>query len=94
MNTSTGSITFSSNWPASDARQIVLSLPMTWNATWFTTSAITGFTLPGMMLEPGCRAGRFSSPSPQRGPEAMSRRSFAILERFIMQTLSAAEISV
>ena len=72
---------------------MVLSLPMTWKATWLTTSAITGFTFPGMMLEPGWRAGRFSSPSPQRGPEAISRRSFAIFERFIMQTFRAAEIS-
>src|SRR5512138_827582 len=94
LNASTGSMTFSSNWPASEARQTVVSFPITWNATWFTTSAITGFTLPGMIDEPGWRAGSFSSPRPQRGPDAMRRRSFAIFERFIMQTLRAAETSV
>ena len=61
LKTSTGSITLSSNCPASEARQMVWSLPMTWKATWFTTSAMTGFTLPGMMEEPGWRAGRLSS---------------------------------
>jgi hypothetical protein len=67
LKTSTGSMTFSSNWPASEARQLVGSFPMTWKATWFTTSAMTGFTLPGMIEEPGWRAGRLSSKSPQRG---------------------------
>jgi hypothetical protein len=54
---------------------------------------MTGFTFPGMILEPGCRAGRFSSFNPQSGPDAIIRRSLAILERFIMQTFRAAEIS-
>ena len=94
LKTSTGSITFSSNCPASEARQIVLSLPMTWKATWFTTSAITGFTFPGMMLLPGWRAGSCSSPRPHRGPDVIIRRSLAIFDRFIMQTLSIADTSV
>ncbi len=41
-------------------------------------SAITGLTLPGMMLEPGWTAGSFSSPMPQRGPEPSQRISLAI----------------
>ena len=45
----------------------------------FTISAIDGFTLPGMMLEPGCTSGRRISASPVRGPEASSRMSLAIL---------------
>ncbi len=94
LNASTGSMTLSSNWPASEARQTVVSFPITWKATWLITSAITGFTLPGMIDEPGCRAGRLISPRPHRGPDAMRRRSLAIFERFIMQTLRAAETSV
>ena len=33
-----------------------------------TASGITGFTLPGMMLLPGCSAGSLSSPRPASGP--------------------------
>jgi hypothetical protein len=44
-----------------------------------TLSAITGFTLPGMMLDPGCTAGSRNSPRPQRGPDPSHRTSFAIL---------------
>ena len=36
-------------------------------------------TLPGMMDEPGCMAGRLISPSPQRGPLESRRRSLQIL---------------
>ena len=43
------------------------------------TSGITGFTLPGIIDEPGCMAGRLISPNPQRGPEANKRRSLQIL---------------
>jgi hypothetical protein len=46
-----------------------------------------------MMLDPGWRGGKFSSFNPQRGPDAISRKSLAIFERFIMQTFNAAEIS-
>ena len=38
-----------------------------------------GLTLPGMIEEPGSFSGRFSSPSPLRGPEPSHRRSSAIL---------------
>ena len=42
------------------------------------TSAITGFTFPGMMDEPGCIGGRLISPRPVLGPEERSLRSLAI----------------
>ncbi len=45
----------------------------------FTISAIDGFTLPGMMLEPGCTGGSKISAMPVRGPEASRRMSLAIL---------------
>ena len=48
----TGSKAFSCNCPASTAAVTVASAPMTVNATWLTTSGMTGLTLPGMMLEP------------------------------------------
>src|SRR5256885_10630684 len=56
------------------------SLPMTWTATMVTASACVGFTLPGMIEEPGSFSGRVSSPRPQRGPEASQRMSLAILK--------------
>ncbi|MNR52623.1 hypothetical protein D3C85_1724920 [compost metagenome] len=48
-----GSITFSCSWPPSAAMVSAKSLPMTWNATWFTASGMTGLTLPGMIELPG-----------------------------------------
>ena len=41
---------------------------LTWAATMVIASTCVGLTLPGMMLLPGSFSGRFSSPSPQRGP--------------------------
>ena len=41
---------------------IVVSLPMTFAHIIATASGITGLTLPGMMLLPGCRAGSSISP--------------------------------
>ena len=41
-------------------------------------SDCVGFTLPGMIDEPGSFSGRVSSPSPLRGPEPSHRMSFAI----------------
>jgi len=46
---------------------------------------MTGFTLPGMMDEPFCRAGRLISPKPVRGPLDRRRRSLHILERLTAQ---------
>ena len=53
-----GSNTLSCSCPASAAIVTVTSPPMTSKHTWFTTSGMTGFTLPGMIDEPGCIAGR------------------------------------
>ncbi len=44
-------------------------------------SACVGFTLPGMIDEPGSFGGRISSPSPLRGPEPSQRMSSAIFDR-------------
>jgi hypothetical protein len=44
-----------------------------------------GFTLPGMIEEPGSFSGRISSPRPERGPEASQRMSLAI---FMSETAS------
>ena len=49
----TGIMTFSSSCPASAAAVIVASHPITWKQTWLTISGIDGFTLPGMIDEPG-----------------------------------------
>ena len=46
------------------------SLPITWAATMVMASHWVGFTLPGMMLEPGSLSGMWISPMPARGPRA------------------------
>ncbi len=77
----TGSMTLSSRklpvWP----KAIVASLPTTRATTIVRLSTMTGFTLPGMMLEPGCVSGSASSASPARGPIPISRTSEAIFHR-------------
>lgn len=42
----------------------VVSMPNTMKQHWFTHSGMTGFTLPGMMLLPACRAGTLRSSNP------------------------------
>ena len=63
--------------------------PITCAHTMVTASQTTGFTLPGMMLEPGWIAGSVTSASPQRGPEFMSLTSFAIFIMLAATVLSA-----
>jgi hypothetical protein len=63
-----GMRTLSSNWPCMPPIVTAVSLPMTCAATCRTTSGITGLTLPGMIDEPFCSSGRYSSPMPARGP--------------------------
>ena len=53
---------------------------MTRKQTMLTTSGMTGFTLPGMIEEPGCFGGRLISRRPQRGPDERSRRSLQTFE--------------
>ena len=60
---------------------------------WMTASGITGLTLPGMMDEPGCTVGSFSSASPQRGPEPSQRMSFAIFCNATARQRSAPPIA-
>ena len=75
----TGSMTLSSRAPAAPPKAIAASLPITCATTWQTASGTTGLTLPGMMLDPGCRSGRCTSASPVAGPLESSRRSLAVL---------------
>ena len=82
-----GSKAFSSSWPASTAMVTVRSFPTTKKATWFTTSGMTGFTLPGMIDEPACLAGSLKSEIPVVGPEDRSLRSFATFERLAAKVL-------
>ena len=82
---------FSSSCPERPPRAIAASLPTTWAATWVSTSTATGFTLPGMIEEPGWSTGRRSSPIPVRGPEASRRTSLAILKSATATPRSAPE---
>ena len=86
-----GSKALSWSCPASAAMVTVRSLPMTSKATWLTTSGMTGLTLPGMMLEPACTAGRLISLKPARGPEDSSRRSLQIFDSFTATRLSTPD---
>src|ERR1041384_1611661 len=58
---------------------IVASQPITSKQTWLTISGTDGFTLPGMIDDPGCTAGSMISDRPARGPMLRSRRSLATL---------------
>ena len=66
---------------------------MTRKATWLTTSGITGLTLPGMIEEPACTAGRRISPKPVRGPLDSRRRSLQILDSLTAMRFSTPENS-
>ena len=53
-----GTKTFSSKCPCIPPTAIAASLPITWAATWVTTSGITGLTLPGMIELPFWSSGQ------------------------------------
>ena len=72
---------------------MVASLPITCAATITVASGITGLTLPGMMLLPGCNAGNAISPKPANGPLFIQRRSLAIFMRLTATTFSCPESS-
>ena len=78
--------TFSSKFPCDAAIPTATSFPITCTATMVTASHCVGFTLPGIMEEPGSFSGIKISPRPSRGPEASQRTSLAI---FIMSQASA-----
>ena len=64
------------------------------NRCGLTTSAITGLTLPGIMEDPGCRAGRLISFNPVKDQEDNSRKSLAILDRLIAKIFNEADTCV
>ena len=72
---------------------MVASLPMTCAQTMSVASGRTGLTLPGMMLDPGCRSGRLISPRPVRGPDPIQRRSLQIFVRLTATVRSAPDSS-
>jgi hypothetical protein len=67
-----------SNCPILPEIETVTLLPITWAATMVSASHCVGFTLPGMIDDPGSFSGRLSSPKPHRGPDPRCRMSFAI----------------
>ena len=83
-----GIITFSSKLPLAPPQVTAASLPMTWAATCIIISGITGLTLPGMILLPGCSAGSAISPIPASGPLFIQRRSLAIFIRLTASVFS------
>src|SRR3972149_780936 len=77
----TGSITFNWSWPAWAAIAIAVSAPTAWKETMQSISAMTGFTLPGIIDEPGWAGGGDISAMPVLGPDERRRTSLAILMR-------------
>src|SRR5580698_4300786 len=74
-----GLYTFISRYPPAPPKPTATSLAITWTAIMVTASAWVGFTLPGMIDEPGSFAGITNSAKPARGPQDISRMSLAIL---------------
>ena len=83
----TGLNTLSSKLPCEPANLIGGVVPQDLHATIVIASDWVGFTLPGMIDEPGSFSGSRSSPIPARGPEPSQRMSFAI---FISDAASVA----
>src|SRR5690625_5216637 len=77
----TGIPTLSSKAPLVEDNEIVVSLPIACAQTMETASTMTGLTFPGIIEEPGCRSGIYSSPRPVFGPEPIHRRSLLIFSR-------------
>ena len=57
----------------------VTSFPITSAQAIATASGITGLTLPGIILLPGCKASSSISPKPVSGPLFIQRKSLDIL---------------
>ncbi len=74
----TGLKTLSSKLPCEPAKPTAAVAPCTCTHTMVMASHCVGFTLPGMIDDPGSFSGITSSPSPQRGPQASQRISLAI----------------
>lgn len=60
----TGLKTFNSKWPLEPPTVMATWLPKTWAQTIVIASDCVGFTLPGMIEEPGSFSGSESSPRP------------------------------
>jgi len=84
--------TLSSKCPWLPAKPTPASFPITCAHTMVKASVWVGFTLPGIIEEPGSFSGSRSSPSPLLGPEARNRMSLAILNRETAVLLSALDI--
>src|SRR5215471_19069877 len=74
----TGLYTLSSKLPCDPPKPTAAVAPCTCTQTIVIASHCVGFTLPGMMEEPGSFSGIDSSPNPHRGPEASQRMSLEI----------------
>ena len=68
---------------------MVVSLPNTCAQTIVIASHWVGFTLPGIMDEPGSFSGIKISPIPERGPDANKRMSLAILNKLTANCFNA-----
>ena len=84
-----GLLTFSSKFPDAPPMLTATSLPNTCAQIISSDSLCVGLILPGMIELPGSFSGIDSSPSPERGPLASQRTSFAILDSAAASVFSA-----
>ena len=69
--------TFNSKCPLAPPTVTATLLPITCAQTIVIASHCVGFTLPGMIEEPGSFSGKLNSPKPDLGPEPKNLISFA-----------------
>ena len=67
------------------------SFPITSAETMVTASGITGFTLPGIMLLPGCNACNSISDRPAKGPLFIHLKSLEIFIRITARFFNSPE---
>mmetsp|Transcript_56705 Transcript_56705/g.139411 ORF Transcript_56705/g.139411 Transcript_56705/m.139411 type:complete len:204 (+) Transcript_56705:220-831(+) len=84
-----GRNTLSSKWPLLPATLTPAWLPITCAQIMVSDSHCVGFTLPGMIDEPGSFSGSSSSATPARGPEPSRRTSLATFMSDTASVLSA-----
>src|SRR5690606_35034942 len=85
----TGLQSFNSQLPIAPDTVMVVSFPITWAHTIVRASTCVGFTLPGMIDDPGSLDGISISPIPERGPDANHLMSLAIFIKLTANCFNA-----
>ena len=84
-------MTFNWKFPAWAATVMETSFPITSAETIVTASGMTGLTLPGMILLPGCSACNSISDKPANGPLFIHLKSLEIFIRITARFFNSPE---